>query len=39
MKGGESGSEKEKKTLRPKLYSIWSVGTITSLCLHESLFS
>ena len=38
MNGEESGSEK-KETLRLKLHSVLSVSTITSLCLHESLFS
>ena len=32
------GSEK-KETLRLKLHSVRSLSTITSLCLHESLFS
>ena len=42
MNGGESSSEKRKKPLRLKLhsiYSIWSMSTTTSFCLHESLFS
>ena len=38
MNGGKSGSEK-KKNARPKLHSIRSLSTITSLCLHERLFS